>query len=162
MIVTKKEVKSIVLDPNLETADADLNNNYFPRQSVPTRFQVFKTQQGMRRGRGQTAPNSTTVQPTATTSTNLTGKWAIAVDAGGQTITMTLNLTQTGTEITGTLESAQGSLPISSGTFSNGELLIKTTAPVALTINAQVNGNAMSGNFTAPQGTTTFSGAKTP
>ena len=49
LIVTKKEAKSIILDPNLETADADLNNNYFPRRAVPTRFQVFKAAQGQRR-----------------------------------------------------------------------------------------------------------------
>lgn len=42
LIVTKKEAKAIVLDPNLETSDTDLNNNFFPRRTVPTRFQVFK------------------------------------------------------------------------------------------------------------------------
>ena len=42
LVVTKKEVKSIVLDPNLETADADLSNNSFPRRPVKSRFQVFK------------------------------------------------------------------------------------------------------------------------
>lgn len=48
LIITKKEAKAIVLDPNLETADADLNNNFFPRRFVPTRFQVFKQQQRQR------------------------------------------------------------------------------------------------------------------
>jgi hypothetical protein len=42
LIVTKKEAKAIVLDPNLETADSDLTNNFFPRRTIPTRFQVFK------------------------------------------------------------------------------------------------------------------------
>ncbi len=51
LIITKKEAKAIVLDPNLETADADLNNNFFPRRFVPTRFQVFKQQQQQRRQR---------------------------------------------------------------------------------------------------------------
>ena len=45
LVITKKEVKSIVLDPNLETADADLTNNFFPRRVIPTRFQVFKSGQ---------------------------------------------------------------------------------------------------------------------
>lgn len=53
MIITKKEAKAIVLDPNLETADADLNNNFFPRRFVPTRFQVFKQQQGQGQRRRQ-------------------------------------------------------------------------------------------------------------
>jgi aminopeptidase N len=51
LIITKKEVKAIVLDPNLETADADLNNNFFPRRFVPSRFQVFKQQQQQQRRR---------------------------------------------------------------------------------------------------------------
>ncbi len=42
LIITRKEAKAIVLDPNLETADADLSNNFFPRRAVPTRFQLFK------------------------------------------------------------------------------------------------------------------------
>ena len=42
LIVTKKEVKAIILDPNLETADTDLSNNFFPRRVIPTRFDVFK------------------------------------------------------------------------------------------------------------------------
>ncbi len=45
LIVTKKEAKAIILDPNLETADTDLTNNFFPRRTLPTRFQVFKSRQ---------------------------------------------------------------------------------------------------------------------
>ena len=155
LIITKKEAKSIVLDPNLETADTDLSNNYFPRRALPTRFQVFKNAQGQRRGTPR-AP----LAETAVGSVNLTGKWAIAIDAGGQTVALTLNLTQTGNVITGTIESAQGVLPITSGSFQDGKLILKTTAPVALTFDGQVVGAAMSGNVEAPQGTTTFSGSK--
>lgn len=54
LIVTKKEAKAIVLDPNLETADTDLANNFFPRRAVPTRFQVFKQGAG---GPGGRRPN---------------------------------------------------------------------------------------------------------
>jgi len=45
LIITRKEVKAIVLDPNLETADTDLSNNFFPRRTIPTRFQIFKSKQ---------------------------------------------------------------------------------------------------------------------
>lgn len=42
----KKRVKEIVLDPFLETADVDTQNNYYPkRQQEPSRFDVFKSQQ---------------------------------------------------------------------------------------------------------------------
>jgi aminopeptidase N len=42
MIPTKKEIASISLDPHLETADADMSNNSFPRRPVKSRFQLFK------------------------------------------------------------------------------------------------------------------------
>ncbi len=42
LFMTEKTVKSIVLDPKLETADVDLENNYFPRQIAKSRFQLYK------------------------------------------------------------------------------------------------------------------------
>lgn len=41
----KKEVKSVALDPHLETADVDMSNNYWPARSQPTRFQLFKNRE---------------------------------------------------------------------------------------------------------------------
>ena len=38
----KKEVNNIVLDPFLETADTDINNNSWPAIYHPTRFEIFK------------------------------------------------------------------------------------------------------------------------
>ncbi|WP_449436613.1 hypothetical protein [Pedobacter steynii] len=40
-----KEVISVQLDPNRETADIDESNNSWPRKSQPTRFELFKEQQ---------------------------------------------------------------------------------------------------------------------
>ena len=45
LIVTKKEIKSITLDPHLETADVDMENNSFPRRPLKSRFQIFKERQ---------------------------------------------------------------------------------------------------------------------
>lgn len=155
LIVTKKEAKAIVLDPNLETADADLNNNFFPRRFVPTRFQVFKSGQ---RANLQNVPN----QPRPPAIANVSGKWSVSVDAGGQAMAMTLNLTQDASGgVSGMIETPQGSLPISSGKYENGTLTIKTGAPVELTFIGTIAGSAISGNVAAPQGTTTFSGSKT-
>jgi len=42
VFVKRKEVKGLTLDPFLETADCDLNNNSWPPRMVPTRFDVFK------------------------------------------------------------------------------------------------------------------------
>jgi len=44
LIVTKKEIRSIALDPHLETADVNVENNYFPRRPIKSRFQIFKEQ----------------------------------------------------------------------------------------------------------------------
>ena len=41
VFVKKKEVANIVLDPNLETADCDVSNNYWPHRNMPSRFQLY-------------------------------------------------------------------------------------------------------------------------
>jgi Peptidase family M1 domain len=153
MIVTKKEAKAIVLDPNLETADADLTNNFFPQRTIPTRFQVFKMGQAQGGRGGNNAP-------TAPVSNNVSGKWKIAIDAGGQVITATANLVQDGNNITGTITFPQGEIPITSGVMESGTFTIKTSTPFALTMKGQANGNQMSGSLSAPQGDTTFTGVK--
>jgi hypothetical protein len=42
VFIVDKEVKQFRLDPFLETADTDLNNNSYPREVVPTRYEIFK------------------------------------------------------------------------------------------------------------------------
>jgi hypothetical protein len=49
LITTNKEVRSISLDPRMETADVDMSNNNFPRRPAKSRFQLFKE--------GQAQPN---------------------------------------------------------------------------------------------------------
>ena len=48
----EKEVKEIMLDPYLETADTDTGNNYFPPRQEQSKFELFKSR---RFGRGQSA-----------------------------------------------------------------------------------------------------------
>ncbi|MCU0450002.1 MAG: M1 family metallopeptidase [Bernardetiaceae bacterium] len=50
VFMTDKRVKQFTLDPYQETADIEMDNNYFPRRSQPSRFQLFKQSGG---GRGQ-------------------------------------------------------------------------------------------------------------
>ncbi len=45
VFILEKEVESLRLDPFLETADTDLNNNSWPAKQQPTRFELFKQQQ---------------------------------------------------------------------------------------------------------------------
>ncbi|MEL6820573.1 MAG: M1 family metallopeptidase [Calditrichota bacterium] len=42
LFASNKEIKSIQLDPNLETADTDVSNNSWPRRAMPSRFKLFK------------------------------------------------------------------------------------------------------------------------
>jgi hypothetical protein len=54
VILSKKEIRSIVLDPHLETADCDVENNYFPRRPVKSRIQLkpsSKSKNPMQRAR---------------------------------------------------------------------------------------------------------------
>ncbi len=49
VLVTNKEVSSIVIDPYLETADIDRTDNYFPPRQEMNRFELYRSQN---RGRG--------------------------------------------------------------------------------------------------------------
>ncbi|QED36264.1 M1 family metallopeptidase [Antarcticibacterium arcticum] len=45
-IASNKEIVKIVVDPDLETADVNLDNNSWPQQPKEDKFQKFKNQQG--------------------------------------------------------------------------------------------------------------------
>ena len=42
VFISDKEIARVTLDPFLETADVDRNNNYWPARVEPTRFQLYK------------------------------------------------------------------------------------------------------------------------
>lgn len=52
-----KEIKQITLDPFYETADTDMDNNYWPEKVQPTRFELYKASFGGRRGGGGNREN---------------------------------------------------------------------------------------------------------
>jgi len=56
VFVFAKPVNSVELDPYQETADTDLENNHFPRKTVPSRFELFK-QSGSGRWGGSAGQN---------------------------------------------------------------------------------------------------------
>jgi aminopeptidase N len=45
VFIFDKEIKSVRLDPFLEIADTDLDNNSWPKEVQPSRYQLFKQQQ---------------------------------------------------------------------------------------------------------------------
>lgn len=46
LLVTDKEIASIELDPYWETADVDVNNNYWPQRAIESRLQLYKRSRG--------------------------------------------------------------------------------------------------------------------
>ena len=54
----EKEVKSINLDPNLETADTDRSNNYWPSRIVPSRFELYQQKDEKKKNEMQKAKSS--------------------------------------------------------------------------------------------------------
>jgi hypothetical protein len=44
LLLSENELVSIVLDPMQETADADIENNYYPRRIIPSRIESFKSE----------------------------------------------------------------------------------------------------------------------
>ena len=46
LIVTDKEIAQIVVDPNWETADVDVQNNHYPRRIIQSRVEAFKSPAG--------------------------------------------------------------------------------------------------------------------
>ncbi|MEM9334543.1 MAG: M1 family metallopeptidase [Pseudomonadota bacterium] len=42
LVITDRELTQVVIDPNWETADVDVDNNHYPRRIVPSRIEAFK------------------------------------------------------------------------------------------------------------------------
>ena len=42
LIFTKKEIKAITFDPRQELTDTDVENNFWPRRPVKSKFQLYK------------------------------------------------------------------------------------------------------------------------
>ncbi|MDA8020925.1 MAG: M1 family metallopeptidase [Thermoanaerobaculia bacterium] len=43
LVVTDRELTQVVVDPNWETADTDVENNHYPRRIIPSRLEAFKS-----------------------------------------------------------------------------------------------------------------------
>lgn len=51
LVITERPVVRFTLDPRLETADADVSNNLWPREQIqPSRFDIFRAKGGRPRG----------------------------------------------------------------------------------------------------------------
>jgi hypothetical protein len=163
ILVSKKEAKNIILDPNEETADADLANNSWKKTVVPTKFQVFKGGQG-RRPQPTATPTPNANNPANPAAiANLTGKWSAEIDMAGFTVVM--NLVQDGEKLSGTIQFPQSPTPapITDAVVNAEGFSFNVNTPFGLIkMKGKQTGNQISGTLDAPQGSTTFSGSKTP
>jgi hypothetical protein len=78
----------------------------------------------------------------------VSGEWDASADAQGSSIPFTLKLKLDGDKVTGTSESAQGSLPISKGTFAAGKLSFSLETPQgAIGLTGTVKDGKILGDF---------------
>ncbi|PYS86522.1 MAG: S9 family peptidase [Acidobacteria bacterium] len=109
-----------------------------------------------------TATTTTTAGPAA----NVAGVWNMSVDAGGQTISLAVTLTQTGADFNGTMSSS-----VSNGKFENGKVNGNTLTaiinadvqgqPTTIQFEGKVEGEKMSGSLNVPGfGTLPFSAVR--
>ncbi len=95
------------------------------------------------------------------------GTYAITIDVPGQPIQATLNLTQAGTTITGTMVSQLGSSQVTNGRATANGFSFTTSvqfggASIDISVTATVSGTQVSGTVDSPQGPVPFSGTKNP
>ncbi len=63
LIMTTKELKSVTFDPRQELVDCDIENNFWPRRAVKTKFQLFKDDAAKNPMRELTKPEPETEKP---------------------------------------------------------------------------------------------------
>ena len=113
-------------------------------------------------GRGVAGADATPAGP------NVGGNYSITIDIPGQPLTATLNFTQEGSSITGTMVSQAGTTQIKDGRVTadggfsfSGTVNYGGTA-LDITVHGTVNGNQVSGTVDSVAGSVPFSGTKNP
>jgi hypothetical protein len=138
---------------------------------VPTIFvdgKVFEQKEAPRapggRGPGGGGPGGGGAAPAAA---GISGSYSITIEVPGQALTSTLNLTQQGGSLTGTMVSQLGTAQINNGRATADGFSFSASVPygganVDITMNGKVTGNQISGTLDSAMGTVPFSGTKNP
>jgi len=96
----------------------------------------------------------------------VTGKWTLSLDVGGQPTDITLNLTQKGSDFTGTMSSEHGDGTFDKGKIDAGKLTGSINAtvqgtPMVLKFDGKIEAGKMTGTLDVPNlGTFSFAGSK--
>ena len=99
---------------------------------------------------------------------SLSGSYTINIDIPGSPLTSTLNFTQSGGGLSGTMvTSGAGSAAIRDGKVTGNNFSFSTTvayggANLDITVNGSVSGNTIGGTIDSPAGAVPFSGTKNP
>lgn len=112
-------------------------------------------------GGGQGPGGSPATVPTVGSS------YAIVIDIPGSPIGATLNFTQTGSALSGTMVTEAGAAPMRDGRIGADGFSFAATVPyggtsIDITVHGTINGNQISGTIDSPQGAVPFSGTKNP
>lgn len=140
---------------------------------VPTIFidgKVFEQKEAPRppggggRGPGAGGPGGGATPPAAA---GISGSYSITIEVPGQALTSTLNLTQQGGSLTGTMVSQLGTSQINNGRATADGFSFSASVPygganVDITMNGKVSGNQISGTLDSALGSIPFSGTKNP
>jgi hypothetical protein len=106
--------------------------------------------------------------PAAGASNAAAGTWNITIEAPGQPLPLTLILSQSGSTVTGSMQSPTlGNSQIKNGNYSAGTLSFDAAVTfggqsLELNVSGKINGNQVSGSVTTPMGAVPFSGTKAP
>lgn len=96
----------------------------------------------------------------------IAGKWNLTMQLGGQTVQAIVTLTPQRNQLAGQFESSLGNAPISQGemTPEGFRFVVKLTVgeQVDAVFAGRVTEGQMTGTVTTPQGTSSFTGTKTP
>ena len=112
-----------------------------------------------RPGGGDTTPPAT--------GANYSGAWKVLIEIPGQPLNGTINFTQQGDKLTGSVATPLGTSEVKNGkTTADGFSFDQTVTfggqTFDVTYNGKVNGNQISGTLSTPQGAIPFSGTKNP
>jgi imidazolonepropionase-like amidohydrolase len=110
-------------------------------------------------------PGTQPATPPPTGIQNLSGTWTLSLMLGQRSVPGTLTLTQQGSSLSGTLQSAFGTTELSGGSIGADGFRFTTSADVQgrtveMTITGTASGNYLSGTVTSEIGTTTFKGTR--
>lgn len=111
------------------------------------------------------APAAAGTNPAA--AANISGSYAITVEVPGSPLAMTLNFTQSGTSLTGSMVSTLGNSPINNGKVDGSNFSFKSSVVFGgqnldLDVLGKVAGGQISGTIDSQAGPVTFTGTKNP